>query len=71
MNDLDKNDPVSGCAGCFISFLVICVTTALISIGGLLTHIFEIPTEAWAFVCIIAVCTPIVILILARILGDR
>lgn len=70
MNDQDKIDPASGCAGCFISFLIMCIITALISIGGLLTHIFEIPIEAWAFVCIIAVCMPIVILILARILGD-
>lgn len=70
MNDLDKNDPVSGCAGCFISFLIICVTAVLISIGGLLTHIFEIPIEAWAVICILSLCTPIIILIFARILGD-
>ena len=70
MNEQDKIDPASGCAGCFIGFLIVCVTTALISIGGLLTHIFEIPKEAWALVCILAICTPIIILILARILGD-
>lgn len=70
MNEQDKIDPASGCAGCFIGFLIVCVTTALISIGGLLTHIFEIPKEAWALVCILAICTPIIILILAKILGD-
>ena len=72
MNDLDKNDPVrSGCAGCFIGFLIMCVTTVLISIGGLLTNIFEIPTDVWAGICILSLCTPIIILIFARILGDR
>lgn len=71
MNDQDKIDPASGCAGCFIGFLIICVITALISIGGLLTNIFEIQKEAWVLICIISVCMPIVILILAMILGDR
>lgn len=70
MNDKDKIDPASGCAGCFIGFVIMCITAALISIGGLLTHIFEIPQEAWEFICLLAVCVPIVILILASILGD-
>lgn len=70
MNDKDKIDPASGCAGCFIGFVIMCITAALISIGGLLTHIFEIPQEAWAFICLLAVCAPIIIPILARIFGD-
>lgn len=69
MNNNDF-DPISGCAGCFIGFVRICVFILLLAIGGMLALSLELNMQTLVIIAVVAFCVPLVIIGLAKILGS-